>query len=223
MRTTALAIFVTFIPAQAMSACPATPTSQACYNYKYQKNVEYFQIAYHNPVACDDETIRAAQDWTAVGSKFRLTQNPGYPTTYISPAPDPYFQVSFEPDYYMESGVNHPAESLWKTNNGYTVVNGESLWLTTDGDVRVDNAYYVNQKILCDNKTTMDPYLGQSDFGKTIAEEFGHSHGQGHVNVAGCAMRTPTPAGTMYNGLCSIEINALRRLFATDTYPIYGR
>ncbi len=213
------------VSARAMAACPTPDGPNPCYMYKYEKNAEYFAISYHNPVACDDETTKAAQDWTNAGSKFGLTQSAGYPTTYIqSTVVDPYFQVSFEGQYYMQNGINHTAESLYKETYGYTVINGESLWLVRDGDVRVNNDYYANNRILCDNKEAMDPNLNQVDFGKIIAEELGHSHGQGHVTTAGCAMTNPTVAGTMYYGLCPAEAQAIRTLYSTDPLsPIYGR
>ena len=217
-------LLLALVPTNAFAACPEFDTATPCYLYKYQKNSEVYEIAYHNPPECDDEIVRAAQDWTAVGSQFRLSKSAGYPTALISASPDPYFRVSFEDYWYMKNGRNRTAESDYKgVYNGYTAVNGESLWLTTDGDVRVNKEFWTYKRILCDNKATIDPYKNQVDFGKTIAEEFGHSAGLGHITVTNCAMTNPTAAGTLYNGLCPTETQALRTLFATATYPIYGR
>lgn len=222
MRVISLLLVASLLSSPALGACPSVDGPNPCFLYKYQRNTEYFVIANHNPVACDDELIKAAQDWTNAGSKFRLSQYPEYPTTYINNSvADPYFKVSFEGQYYMVNGINRTAESLYKQYNGYTVVNGESLWLTTDGDVRVNNDFYANKRILCENKAAIDPYQNQVDFGKIIAEEFGHSHGQGHITTTNCAMTNPTRAGTMYSNICATEADAVRRLFATDTYPIY--
>lgn len=186
-----------------------TATSTPCYQAKQDNPDRQYQLAWESPYECDDETRAGADAWAAAGSRF----NPTWNTTFWEGkrVPNtPGYQIRFQPNIdFTNSGAN--AETHYSTYSvGAFTIGGKTIAVVNDADVMVNSDHWANNWFECGAAA---PSSTQRDLARTIAHEFGHVAGMGHLTSTACALYYKAQPGVAWGSLCSTEKNGAVSLY----------
>lgn len=194
--------------------------AQTAIEGRHENAFEKYDIANHNPVACDDETHAAAKSWRDAGVTFAPSFSAFVDGQVQRNSDEPNTQISFEGSstFYTPS-ASAEVYRIW--TNRYFAYNGASYWIFSDADVIVNADQY--QYALNYNDTYFDcgdaaTTSRMQDFHTIMAHELGHTGGLGHHSTSfACTMSYPTYNGP-FKGFCSDSTTKMRGIYAAPAY-----